>query len=131
MGVRAWARERGKDQAVEAISGRGERGYNDSQIPNQDTAVSALWTGLGQKRSKHHPPVPGCRFLQDLGTAALLTRRQAVCRCHHYLWTQHICLQLPLHREVGHSYRRQPVFIEPESVQPTRPQEIVTREGFT
>lgn len=50
MGVRAWAREQGKDQAMEAISGRGERGYSDSQIPNQDTAVSALWTGLRGRR---------------------------------------------------------------------------------
>lgn len=50
VGVRAWAHERGKDQAMEATSGKGERGYNDSQIPNQDTAVSALWTGLRGRR---------------------------------------------------------------------------------
>ena len=74
-------REWGKDQATEAISGKGERGYNDSQIPNQDMAVSALCTGLGgRKRSKHQPPAPSHRFLQDPGTVALLTRRQAVCR---------------------------------------------------
>lgn len=73
-------REWDKDQAMEAISGKGERGYNDSQIPNQDTVVSALCTGLGQKRSKHQPPAPSHRFLQDPGTVALLTRRQAVCR---------------------------------------------------
>lgn len=70
--------ERGKDQATEAISGKGERGYNDSQIPNQDMAeVSALCTGLGGRggpsTTLQHPAAGSCRIyrLADQETSCL------------------------------------------------------------
>lgn len=75
---RGLGRERGKDQATEAISGKGERGYNDSQIPNQDMAeVSVLCTGLGGRggpsTTLQHPAAGSCRIcrLADQETSCL------------------------------------------------------------
>ena len=71
MGVRAGARERGKDQAMEAISGRGERGYNDSQIPNQDTVVSACGLVSGAEEVQAPPSSAWLQVLAGSGHCCL------------------------------------------------------------
>ena len=71
--------ERGKDQATEAIRGKGERGYNDSRFLTK-TWRRCLCCALVSGAEEVQAPPSSTQQQVLARSVALLTRRQAVCR---------------------------------------------------
>lgn len=112
----------GEDQALVAVRGKGDGGCDDSQVPNQgQDSVHAVDWSQGRRGPCTAPSarVPSHRSSRCLGTTTLLTRRQAVCRGVTFTAGHGTSvLSPPLPWEVGHGYRKQPMFIEPRVCSP-------------